>query len=56
MSNNIFSIAYLYKKYTNELPRSPEGFRDKVSNISPPSRGGDEGEGVEINNHKPPPP
>jgi hypothetical protein len=39
-----------------ELPRSPESLRDEVSNISPPLRGGDEGEGVENNHHKTPPP
>jgi hypothetical protein len=27
-------------KEENELPRSPESLRDEVSNISPPSRGG----------------
>ena len=38
----------------NESPRSPECFREEVSNFSPPLMGGDEGEGVEKNYHKTP--
>ena len=50
-------VKYIYICFVdNELPRSPEGFRDEVSNISTPSRGGDEEEGFETNHHKTPPP
>jgi hypothetical protein len=45
----------IQRNLKNELSRIPEDSRDEVSSISPPLRGGDEGEGERILEQTPSP-